>query len=54
MTTRRDFIRLSAVGTGVLAASDVLANDSQQNKPLVISTWNFGLAANVAAWGVLS
>ena len=27
--------------------------NQKSNKPLVISTWNFGLAANVAAWKIL-
>lgn len=54
MTTRRDFIRLSAVGGGMLASSKVLGKASEEKKPIVISTWNFGLAANVAAWKILS
>jgi N4-(beta-N-acetylglucosaminyl)-L-asparaginase len=54
MTTRRDFIKLSAVGGGLLASSSLSAADVEPDKPIVISTWNFGLAANVAAWKVLS
>ena len=54
MTTRRDFIKLSAVGSGVLASSSLLANDPEPKKPIIISTWNFGLAANAAAWKILS
>lgn len=54
MTTRREFIKLSAVGTGILATSPLKAGPAFQNKPIVISTWNFGLAANEAAWKILS
>src|SRR5687768_143300 len=54
MTTRREFIKLSAVGGGLLATSAHGEGLPQQNKPIVISTWNFGLAANAAAWNILS
>lgn len=54
MTTRRDFMRLAAVGTGILASPKVVGDPFQAGNPFVISTWNFGLAANVAAWKVLS
>ncbi len=53
MTTRRDFIRLTAIGGGVLASRKLRANAEAQ-KPVVISTWNFGLSANVEAWKILS
>lgn len=53
MTTRREFIKLSAVGSGVLASSPFAANAKTATKPIVISTWNFGLAANEAAWKIL-
>lgn len=54
MTTRREFIRISAVGGSVLLTSPTPAKSLQINKPIVVSTWNFGLAANEAAWKVLS
>lgn len=54
MTTRREFIRLSALGGGVLAAGPLLADSPSATKPVVISTWNFGLSANEAAWQILS
>ena len=54
MTTRRDFIRLSALGGGILASSPLFGNGQESKKPIVISTWNFGLAANEAAWKILS
>lgn len=33
---------------------EVNATSTSVNKPIVLSTWNFGLAANVAAWKILS
>jgi N4-(beta-N-acetylglucosaminyl)-L-asparaginase len=54
MTTRRDFIRISAMGSGLLAAAPLRAGTRIAQKPIVISTWNFGLGANAAAWKILS
>lgn len=55
MTTRREFIKLSAVGSGVLAIAPLRGNTATPpTKPIVISTWNFGLAANESAWKILS
>jgi len=55
MKTRRDFLKLSAIGTGLLPVTDLLAGTTPAvNKPIVISTWNFGLQANVEAWKILS
>ena len=54
MTTRREFIKLSTIGGGLLATAAQGESLSQQRKPIVISTWNFGLAANAAAWKILS
>lgn len=54
MTSRRKFIKLSAIGTSMLPAVGSLAGSQKVNKPLVISTWDFGLAANVEAWKILS
>lgn len=53
MTTRREFIKMSAAGTGLLA-SPFRPDSGAQNKPIVLSTWNFGLTANEAAWKELS
>ncbi len=58
MTNRRSFIRHSALGT--LSASTLLHGcaqaevPQQTNKPVVISTWQHGQAANQAAWDVLA
>jgi len=55
MKTRRDFLKLSALGVGILPVANVLAAENQiVNKPIVISTWDFGLGANVEAWKILS
>ena len=55
MTTRREFIKLTAVGSSVLVAAPGHAiTPDLPAKPVVISTWNFGLAANAAAWKILS
>lgn len=54
MKTRRDFLKLSAIGASVLPVADLLATSNAVNKPIVISTWNFGLQANVEAWKILS
>jgi len=60
MFNRRKFLKLtgisvslSAIGTEV-EAKTVFNPSTQQNKPIVISTWDFGIAANQAAWKVLS
>lgn len=54
MTTRRNFIKLSALGTTILSSPKLMASAPEPRKPIVISTWNFGLAANAAAWKILS
>lgn len=54
MTTRRDFIRLSTLGSGLLASPPLLGNRQGPTLPVVVSTWNFGLGANAAAWKILS
>jgi N4-(beta-N-acetylglucosaminyl)-L-asparaginase len=52
--TRRDFLKLSALGAGMLPVAQSLASTPETTKPIVLSTWNFGLAANEAAWKILS
>ncbi len=46
-------VSLSAIGTKVTAKT-IINPPKQQNKPIVISTWDFGIAANQAAWNILS
>ncbi|MFN7100606.1 MAG: isoaspartyl peptidase/L-asparaginase family protein [Flavobacterium sp.] len=61
MANRRDFLKTAAMATAA-AALPSLADEivSQKEsfltkgaKPIVLSTWNFGMQANVAAWEVL-
>lgn len=61
MFDRRKFIKSSALSASLLAISKSgVANiipepvSKAAGKPLVISTWDFGIAANHAAWEVLS
>lgn len=60
MANRRSFIKKSVVGSVGFALSGItheIINTSSEtqkiNKPIVISTWNFGLQANEAAWEIL-
>ena len=64
MKTRREFMKLTALGGAALVSTNVLAETStapgeaskkqKVNKPIVLSTWNHGMPANAAAWEVLS
>jgi len=66
MKTRRNFIKLSALGGAALITSSVLASEDTVKvessnhsnkavkKPIVVSTWNHGIEANKAAWNILS
>ena len=49
---RRKFIQLTAAASAVPLTA--LASKPNAIKPIVISTWNFGLQANEAAWAILS
>jgi isoaspartyl peptidase/L-asparaginase-like protein (Ntn-hydrolase superfamily) len=54
MSSRRKFLKVSALGTSLLASGKLSAQAAEVNKPIVLSTWNFGLAANEQAWKILS
>ncbi len=58
MTSRRKFIKLATAGATGLSVSPLLASNSIHplaiNKPVVISTWKFGLDANKEAWEILN
>ncbi len=59
MTTRRKFLKFSAFAASALAlqkskAAEYFNAGSPGAGPLVISTWNFGVPANAAAWEVLN
>jgi N4-(beta-N-acetylglucosaminyl)-L-asparaginase len=51
---RRDFLKTSMLAvpasTGIIPTTE---NQSFANKPIVISTWDFGKAANAEAWKIL-
>lgn len=59
-TNRRQFIKLSALATSLFAfnkskAAEVIVDTTKkQIKPVVISTWEFGVKANAEAWKILS
>lgn len=61
MSNRRNFIKTAAVGSVAIAlqsftskAENLAKPKSKTNKPIVISTWNFGVQANGAAWEILN
>jgi N4-(beta-N-acetylglucosaminyl)-L-asparaginase len=56
MTTRRKFLSVAALGASALSITRVFASSpkNEVRKPIVLSTWNFGLQANEAAWKILS
>jgi N4-(beta-N-acetylglucosaminyl)-L-asparaginase len=58
MINRRDIIKASLIGAPAIGAAGAAAaqvgSDIVLGRPCVISTWDFGVAANQAAWAVLS
>ena len=57
MLSRRKFITQTSAGAAALAIpfdSNSFFGKTVTGKPLVLSTWNFGVAANEAAWKILS
>lgn len=58
MQDRRKFLKIAALGTGVATVDKKLILSAVKEtkgtiKPIVVSTWNFGLQANEAAWKIL-
>lgn len=60
MSNRRNFLKTAAAGSVALALQSFGSKDDNSvkpngkiNKPIVISTWNFGVKANGAAWEIL-
>jgi N4-(beta-N-acetylglucosaminyl)-L-asparaginase len=60
MSNRRKFLKTAAAGSVALALQSFSGKAAasakptlKSNKPIVLSTWNFGLQANGAAWEVL-
>src|SRR5437868_8256999 len=59
-TSRRNLLKYSAIGAAVLPLTSLFGKaigktkTGKVEKPIVLSTWNFGVAANAEAWKVLS
>jgi N4-(beta-N-acetylglucosaminyl)-L-asparaginase len=60
MSNRRNFLKTAAAGSVALALQSFTSNEDNSakpkdkvNKPIVLSTWNFGVQANGAAWEIL-
>ena len=54
MLQRRKFIALSSLGLTSFSFAGFTAGKIAARKPIVISTWDAGIAANQAAWKILS
>jgi N4-(beta-N-acetylglucosaminyl)-L-asparaginase len=59
MQTRRQFLKISALTTAMFPflkfkSCNTIQNKGNGTKPIVLSTWNFGVPANTEAWKVLS
>jgi N4-(beta-N-acetylglucosaminyl)-L-asparaginase len=56
MATRRKFLQLSTLASFAPLTKlwGSVKPTSQVSKPVVVSTWNFGIGANVEAWKILS
>lgn len=57
MNSRRNFFKTAALGAAALSIDGLPAaaqsRKGKGQKPIVVSTWDFGIAANKAAWQVL-
>ena len=51
---RRDFLKNSLFTLPVISASATINKQQSASKPLVVSTWDFGKAANKEAWKILT
>jgi len=59
MATRRKFLKNAGILSAILAlnplkAEEILPKNKKIRKPVVLSTWRFGIQANQEAWKVLS
>lgn len=54
MKNRRDFLKLTALTAAAIPFNQAMARTQTGTKPIVVSTWDFGLTANVEAWKILS
>ncbi|RFS24843.1 glycosylasparaginase [Chitinophaga silvatica] len=57
MKDRRSFLKTAALGAAVFSLDGVTAAPTRRTakpgQPIVVSTWDFGRAANAAAWEIL-
>lgn len=53
MLHRRKFLQLGSLGLGSFSFAGFTSANAAARKPIVISTWDAGIAANDAAWKVL-
>ena len=57
MTDRRNFLKTSALASAALlvnsSANAEIKPNVKVNKPIVLSTWKFGLKCNETAWEIL-
>src|SRR5690606_1711462 len=56
MTTRRTFLQKLGVSSLAVTLTPLFSRGREAavaNKPIVLSTWDFGLKANEAAWQIL-
>src|SRR5450432_2075279 len=53
-TSRRKFIQASATLASLASVREVFATQKKTKKPIVVSTWDFGVGANAEAWKILS
>jgi N4-(beta-N-acetylglucosaminyl)-L-asparaginase len=57
MTDRRNFLKTSALASAALLVNNCANVETKPNvkvnKPIVLSTWKFGIKANEAAWEIL-
>lgn len=51
---RKNFLRLSSLGLASLTVKSSFALSPAAQKPIMISTWDSGMAVNTAGWQVLS
>jgi N4-(beta-N-acetylglucosaminyl)-L-asparaginase len=54
MKSRREFLKMATVGAAVAPFRTIANVDGAAMKPVVLSTWNFGMNANREAWKILS
>lgn len=54
MNSRREFLSASLTTSALTGLSAAPARAVTRTRPIVVSTWDFGVAANQAAWEVIS